>query len=567
MNWPKRGQAVSSAELDPTIGQTPTQDEAATAKTPVTERSDPFAPKKPGAVSPPPAASGGQQENKSTFDYQKKVAMQAGPHLRMETAFADTYDMPESLLTGLKDLFEAIVAHESVKGIITPTKLLEIVRRNALFQGNAHQDAHEFLKVLLDEVVDEVEKYTKGLAKDPESQKGLGLSIPGQGPDTEKKIETVSSWVHELFEGTLTSETRCLTCENISQRDEAFLDLSIDLEPNSSVNSCLLKFSEEEMLCEKNKFHCDNCSGLQEAEKRMKIKRQPRMLALHLKRFEYNEDYTQLHKLFHRVVYPFELILPNLTDDVEDPDRIYGLYAVIVHLGTTPFHGHYVSIIKTKDLGWLLFDDELVLPVDRNYVRNFFGGQVKVGNDMKNNPACAYVLFYQETTREAVQAEQEEDERIKDIPTATHFDSQGIITNTSETNGVLSPVTPAAEDANPFTTPIESSQTAPSKLEEVEEEPSMPRLQAEEPRKTLGMGALGSLKKKGKLDHFRSTSFSVKSKPKFWSSSKGDLQADGEIAGSPDPLQDGHEMTPEPEKETKDKKSSRFGLGRKKNNT
>ncbi|KKY26025.1 putative ubiquitin c-terminal hydrolase [Diplodia seriata] len=163
-----------------------------------------------------------------------------------------------------------------------------------------------------------------------------------------------------------------------SRRDEAFLDLSVDLEQNSSVTSCLKRFSEEEMLCERNKFHCDNCGGLQEAEK---------------------QDMQRLQKLFHRVVYPYYLRLFNTTDDAEDPDRLYELYAVVVHIGGGAYHGHYVSIIKTEDRGWLLFDDEMVEPVDKSYVRNFFGGE--------NVLACAYVLFYQETTEEAMKKEQE----------------------------------------------------------------------------------------------------------------------------------------------------------------
>lgn len=54
----------------------------------------------------------------------------------------------------------------------------------------------------------------------------------------------------------------------VSSRDETFLDLSIDIEQNSSVTACLRQFSASEMLCQKNKFFCDACCGLQEAEKR-----------------------------------------------------------------------------------------------------------------------------------------------------------------------------------------------------------------------------------------------------------------------------------------------------------
>lgn len=351
-----------------------------------------------------PPAGPKPEDNKDSPEYKKKMALAAGPVLAMNYENSKAYGMSESLFTCLKDIFEAIIAHKSRIGVVSPNKFLEILRReNEMFRTPMHQDAHEFLNLLLNEVVENVEQYSrnhKQIDDGSDQADSTGVTTPDR---CSTAAGSNSGWVHELFEGTLTSETRCLTCENTSQRDEAFLDLSVDLEQHSSVTSCLRKFSEEEMLCERNKFHCDNCGGLQEAEKRMKIKRLPRILALHLKRFKYTEDLQRLQKLFHRVVYPYYLRLFNTTDDAEDPDRLYELYAVVVHIGGGPYHGHYVSIIKTQDRGWLLFDDEMVEPVDKAYVRNFFGGE--------NVLACAYVLFYQETTEEAMQKEMEEEER------------------------------------------------------------------------------------------------------------------------------------------------------------
>jgi len=324
--------------------------------------------------------------------------------------------MEESLFTALKDIFDAIKSNSSRKGVVSPHKFLEILRReNEMFRSAMHQDAHEFLNLLLNEVVENVEAFSKlhpaqngELTSGAPTEKALPRSVSTSTTNTEPNANGIDTrWVHDLFEGLLTSETRCLTCENLSQRDEPFLDLSVDLAAHTSVTSCLRKFSEEEMLCERNKFHCDNCGGLQEAEKRMKIKRLPRVLALHLKRFKYTEDLQRLQKLFHRVVYPFHLRLFNTTDDAEDPDRLYELYAVVVHIGGGPYHGHYVSIIKTQDRGWLLFDDELVEPVDESYVLNFFGGEPVPGLQDAKQLACAYLLFYQETTLDSVLREQE----------------------------------------------------------------------------------------------------------------------------------------------------------------
>jgi hypothetical protein len=117
------------------------------------------------------------------------------------------------------------------------------------------------------------------------------LKVSGSLPTLPSRVATASTTslspstlVHRLFEGTLTSETRCLTCETaspvsgvsgndlhgaqVSSRDESFLDLSIDIEKNASVTACLRQFSASEMLCHRNKFFCDSCCDLQEAEKR-----------------------------------------------------------------------------------------------------------------------------------------------------------------------------------------------------------------------------------------------------------------------------------------------------------
>jgi ubiquitin carboxyl-terminal hydrolase 9/13 len=364
------------------------------------------------ASSPPSARQAGvppnqpqKPEDKESPEYKKKVALQTLPILETKNN-ATSYGMSESLFTSLKDIFESVVGSQARIGIVRPQQFLDVLRReHEMFRTAMHQDAHEFLNLLLNEVVANVETeatkqaFTEKALLPTESVDSLGMLASSTG----SKSPNTTRWVHELFEGTLTSETKCLTCEKVSQRDEVFLDLSVDLEQHSSVTSCLRKFSAEEMLCERNKFHCDNCGGLQEAEKRMKIKRLPRVLALHLKRFKYTEDLQRLQKLFHRVVYPYHLRLFNTTDDAEDPDRLYELYAVVVHIGGGPYHGHYVAIIKTEDRGWLLFDDELVEPVDKNYVRNFFGDRPGL--------ACAYVLFYQETTIEAVQREQAQEDQ------------------------------------------------------------------------------------------------------------------------------------------------------------
>lgn len=47
------------------------------------------------------------------------------------------------------------------------------------------------------------------------------------------------------------------------------------------------------------------------------------------------------------------------SDDAVNPDRLYDLVAVVVHCGSGPNRGHYISIVKSHGF-WLLFDDDMV---------------------------------------------------------------------------------------------------------------------------------------------------------------------------------------------------------------
>ncbi|KAF5957792.1 hypothetical protein HYC85_005017 [Camellia sinensis] len=128
-------------------------------------------------------------------------------------------------------------------------------------------------------------------------------------------------------------------------------------------------------------------SGLQEAQKRMKIKKPPHILVIHLKRFKYIEQLGRYKKLSYRVVFPLELKLSNT---VEDADAEYSLFAVVVHVGSGPNHGHYVSLVKSHN-HWLFFDDDNVEMIDESAVQTFFGS----AQEYSSNTDHGYILFYE----------------------------------------------------------------------------------------------------------------------------------------------------------------------------
>lgn len=301
-------------------------------------------------------------------------------------------DAEENLLTCLAELFSQIGSQKKKTGVIAPKRFVQRVKKqNELFRGYAHQDAHEFLNFLLNELVDIVEKEHQA-AKDP-----LGTSPPDKIANGVKssqangvKKEPLVTWVHENFQGILTNETRCLRCETVTARDETFLDLSLDIEQNSSITSCLKNFSSTETLNAEDKFFCDKCCSLQEAQKRMKIKKTPQILVIHLKRFKYMEQLGRYKKLSYRVVFPLELKLNNT---VENSDSEYSLFAVVVHVGSGPNHGHYVSLVKSHN-HWLFFDDENVEMVDESAVQTSFGS----AQEYSSNTDHGYILFYERAT-------------------------------------------------------------------------------------------------------------------------------------------------------------------------
>lgn len=309
----------------------------------------------------------------------------------------------ETLLSCLADLFYSIATQKKKVGSIAPKKFIARLRKEKEeFDNYMQQDAHEFLNFLINHINEIIlaERGQKNANSSSSSSStnshhfaNVKATFTTSGNNNANGTENTANgstgqpqeptWVHEIFQGILTSETRCLNCETVSSKDEHFFDLQVDVDQNTSITHCLRCFSNTETLCSDNKFKCDNCCNYQEAQKRMRVKKLPMILSLHLKRFKYMEQYNRHIKVSHRVVFPLELRLFNTvsdtksplwseifvtfhsfvyhsqSDDAVNPDRLYDLMAVVIHCGSGPNRGHYISIVKSHGF-WLLFDDDMV---------------------------------------------------------------------------------------------------------------------------------------------------------------------------------------------------------------
>ncbi|OXB45458.1 hypothetical protein B1J92_A04477g [Nakaseomyces glabratus] len=318
-----------------------------------------------------------------TNEQRKKSALINGPIVNVDHQIDSSAE--SNLYNGLKDIFECITEHSYLTGVVTPSAFIEMLKReNVLFSSMMHQDAHEFLIFLLNEISDFLDKQNKNALNSKIYDSSQGRRNSG----------TVKNFVSDIFQGTLTNRIKCLTCDNTTARDEPFLDFPIEVQENVDIDiqEILESFHQKEMLHGPNKFYCDECCGLQEAERVVGLKQLPKTLALHLKRFKYSEQQNSNIKLFDKVSYPLDLKVSSTFNP--SISKNYELSGIVVHMGGGPQHGHYISLCKNEKFGWLLFDDETVEAISEQAVLQYTGN--------KDTMTTAYVLFYQESQKEGI---------------------------------------------------------------------------------------------------------------------------------------------------------------------
>ncbi|CDY50263.1 BnaC03g61300D [Brassica napus] len=111
----------------------------------------------------------------------------------------------ENLLTCLADLFSQISSQKKKTGVISPKRFVQrLKKQNVLFRSYMHQDAHEFLNYLLNELDDILEKEAK---TDNETSSSPGKISNGpkllQANGVHK--EPTVTWVHKIFQVTSSS--------------------------------------------------------------------------------------------------------------------------------------------------------------------------------------------------------------------------------------------------------------------------------------------------------------------------------------------------------------------------
>ena len=291
-----------------------------------------------------------------------------------------------------------------------------------LFTDRDQHDSQEFLRMLLDKLNDELNtvlrappyKEEKDDFSEPEWDKAERLWA-------QYKARTDSVMV-DVFAGQLRSSVECHACGKASTSYDPFWDLSLPLRaarehggnggsrgggmgsllrgiggymsssagsPSGggplSVMDCLRAFTEDDVLEGRDAFACPRCRAKGSATKRLRVRRWPRVLVLHLKRFQWGATGRPGRKIDACVEIPEEFSLgPFLTEDMaavvgSGGVPKYRLFAVTNHMGSL-MGGHYTATCDAGGGKWFTFNDASV--------------DAAAGGAPPRSSSHAYVLLY-----------------------------------------------------------------------------------------------------------------------------------------------------------------------------
>lgn len=157
---------------------------------------------------------------------------------------------------------------------------------------------------------------------------------------------------------------------------------------------CLEQYIKKEQLRNKDKFYCDKCNCLQEAEKQVKLETLPKILIIQLKRFQM-EGYIKMKKLNSFINIPLDIDINFLLKEKSknsNNNTHYTLHSFVVHAGTKGDYGHYFTIAKIDEECWAMFNDEKC-EIIKYGIEEFFGNPDE--NYRFSSPNCLYLLFYE----------------------------------------------------------------------------------------------------------------------------------------------------------------------------
>ncbi|XP_015116059.1 ubiquitin carboxyl-terminal hydrolase 35 [Diachasma alloeum] len=198
--------------------------------------------------------------------------------------------------------------------------------------------------------------------------------------------------VHRVFGGESKITYQCAQCDTSSHNTDKFRDLQLcfpeEIPENQevSVQDLINYYLIPENLTGDNKYRCDKCMKLCDAQRIIKHLRAPAHLILTLKHFHYDTESRLRTKLRHKVRYN-EKIKLEVSTPMSIETETYQLYAAVVHSGYSMDYGHYFTYARDSKQNWYKFNDSYV---SKTTLDEFKGLEP---------PDTPYILFYEKVTK------------------------------------------------------------------------------------------------------------------------------------------------------------------------
>ena len=278
---------------------------------------------------------------------------------------------------------------------LNPSSLTRVmVEKNPIWGEPSQQDSSEYFLDLLDGLKQEQGKSVKFIGGKNFSNKSKFSNIKTLEKiiikqkeeeycgEKYKFLTNMYSPFNKMFNFLIKNSKICPNCKFTNNLIESSSILKLDLPTNTlseKLETLITNYMKLELLDEDNLFTCQSCIHKVKLGVKNKFVNLPKILVIHLKRFDMNSFGMFGRKKSNQIIYPLEL---DLTDIVNNGISYkYQLVSVNMHLGNSIHHGHYISMVKlATNNEWYIFNDE-------SSVRH-----VNDINQLINNNA--YILFY-----------------------------------------------------------------------------------------------------------------------------------------------------------------------------
>lgn len=249
------------------------------------------------------------------------------------------------------------------------------------FEGYLQHDAQEFLCCLLEGLHRDINRVLDKPKRLPEISDDL--SDEEKAAESWKRyLRSDNSKIVDIFVGSLKSTLKCTVCGYCSTTFEVFWDLPLPLPRTNdgklTLFQCLDLFTNEEILDGNELPICSKCKCRRKCTKRFLIHKFPEVLVLYLERFSQNNFFRKISIPVEFPVYGLDL--SSYASQPQTKPKVYNLYAVANHMGTTT-SGHYTAYCKHPYSSlWHQYNDSLVSPQSEG---SLISGE-------------AYILFYEQ---------------------------------------------------------------------------------------------------------------------------------------------------------------------------